>query len=524
MALVNVDTKVSGSIAGSLRTGTVQRMLGDIDPVTTWWIACCTFAIILFGLVAPERLDQQLSKVQTVITTNFNWYFLLSVAIYLLICLYIVVSKYGDLKLGLPEDTPEFSYFSWFTMLFSCGIGVGCAFWAVAEPVLHYMDTPYLAASQTPAAMPVAISISVMHWGLHAWAIFALVGLAIAFPAYRKGKPMLVSISLYGLWGERIIGSRLARVVEFLAAMATLVGVSTAFGLGYISINAGVRHLFGFELNTAGTLVFLFILVGCYVLSVCLGIEKGMKRLSMTNVYIAGVLGVFFLCMGPTRDLLNLMVQTTGSYVGNFIYTTFWTDFHDKSGWLSWWTVFYWIWWISWGPYCGGFVARISRGRTLREFILGVALVPTLVALIWFSIVGGSAQLAQIHGTAPMAASLNLDMGSGIFLLLSTLPHGELMCYLVLVYLLIFLITSTDSASFFVAMQTAYGSRNPSTLMKFIWGACIGSLALVLLFSGGVKALQKASIIVGAPFSIIIFFMIISLFRLLKEAYEEEHH
>ena len=209
--------------------------------------------------------------------------------------------------------------------------------------------------------------------------------------------------------------------------------------------------------------------------------------------------------------------------MNNFLYQTFWTDFSAKTPWLGWWTVFYWIWWISWGPFCGGFVARISKGRTLREFILGVALVPTLVALVWFSIVGGAAQFAQINGTAPMAEALKADMGSGIYVLLSSFQFGDIMGYVVFINLLIFLITSADSASFFVAMQMAKGSMNPSTTMKLIWGAFIGSLALVLLISGGLQALQKAAIIAGAPFSIIIFMMIFSLFKMLKKAYKEEH-
>lgn len=514
--------KLPGTVAFPAARGFFKNYLGETDPVPAWSTGAIIFAVILFGLVAPARLDRVLSSLQKVITANLNWYFLLSIAIYLGVCLYIAFSHYGDLKLGKAEDKPEFSSFSWFTMLFSCGIGVGCAFWAVAEPVLHYMNTPYLATSQTPAAMPVALQISVMHWGLHAWAIFALVGLAIAFPSYRQGKPMTVSISLYGLFGDKIIGSPLGRFVEFLSAVATIVGVSTAFGLGVISINAGIKHIFGTGLGTLGMMVFMGFLVCCYVLSVMSGIEKGIKYLSTINIYIAAFLGVFVLSMGPTSDLLNLMVQTTGSYINNFIYATFWTDFHNKTSWLSWWTVFYWIWWISWGPYCGGFVARISKGRTLREFILGVALVPTLVTLVWFSIVGGAAQFAQINGTAPMAQALQTDMGSGIFVLLSSFTFGNVMCYVVLVYLLIFLITSSDSASFFVAMQMARGSMNPSTTMKFVWGACIGSLALVLLISGGLQALQKAAIIAGAPFSVIIFLMIFSLFRMLRQAYKEE--
>ncbi len=501
--------------------GFLEKYLGKTDPVIFWSTGAIILAAVIFGAVAPEQFDGLLTKFQKIITVNLNWYFILSVAIYLGVCLYIAFSKYGSLKLGKPDEKPQFSYFSWIAMLFSCGVGVGYAFWAVGEPVMHYMNTPYLAESQTPEAMPVAIQIGVMHWGLHAWAIFALVGLAIAFPAYRMGKPMNVSISLYGLFGDKIIGSGFGKFVEFLAAFATVAGVSTALGLGIISINAGIVHMFGTGLGTGGMVVFMILLICAYIISAISGIEKGIKNLSNINVYVAFIWFAFILFMGPTSDLLNLMVQTTGSYINNFVFVTFWTDFHDKTPWLGWWTVFYWIWWISWGPFCGGFVARISRGRTLREFIVGVALVPTIVALVWFSVVGGAAQYAQINETAPMAEALKADMGSGIYVLLSSFPYGELMGYVVFVNLLIFLITSADSASFFVAMQMARGSMEPGTMMKLIWGGFIGALALVLLISGGLQALQKAAIIAGAPFSVIIFMMILSLFKMLKNAHAE---
>lgn len=497
------------------------RYLGKMDPVLFWSTGSVVLAAVIYGLIDPKKFDAILSVMQSFIIGQFSWYFLLSIAVYLGVCAFIAFSKYGNLKLGKDHEKPEFSYFAWIAMLFSCGVGVGYAFWAVGEPVMHYMNTPYLAESQTPAAQPIAIQIGVMHWGLHAWAVFALVGLAIAFPAYRMGKPMNVSISLYGLFGEKIIGSRFGRFVEFLAAFGTVAGVSTALGLGIISINAGIKHIFGTGLTTSGMVVFMIFLIGCYILSAVSGIEKGIKNLSTLNVYVAFIWGGFLLVMGPTSDLLNLMVQTTGSYIENFIFMTFWTDFDAKSGWLGWWTVFYWIWWISWGPFCGGFVARISRGRTVREFILGVALVPTLVALVWFSVVGGNAQFAQINGTAPMAEALKADMGSGIYVLLSSFNFGDLMGYVVFVNLLIFLITSADSASFFVAMQMSRGSIEPTTMMKLIWGGLIGSLALVLLISGGLQALQKASIIAGAPFSIIVIMMIFSLFKMLRGAHDE---
>ncbi|MCG8616161.1 MAG: BCCT family transporter [Desulfobacterales bacterium] len=498
------------------------RFLGNYDPMIFMVTAAVTLFAVVYGLVSPKSFDAGLSAVQSWITSRFSWFFILSVAVYLGIIIVIAFSKYGSMKLGKETDKPEFSYIAWIAMLFSCGVGVGYAFWAVGEPIMHYFNTPYLAESATPAARPVAIQIGIMHWGIHAWGIFALVGLAIAFPAYRLGKPMNVSISLYGLFGDKITGSPLGRVIEIMAAFATIAGVSTALGLGIMSTNAGIEHIFGSPLGTTGQLIFMAILIGLYILSAVSGIEKGIKNLSTINIAIAFLWGAFILFSGPTRELLGLMVQTAGSYIDNFIFVTFWTDANATKGqWIEWWTVFYWIWWISWGPFCGGFVARISKGRTIREFIIGVCLVPSLVAIVWFSIVGGGAQAAQIAGTADIAAALKADMGSGIYVLLSTYPMGSFMGIVVFLNLIIFLITSADSASFFVAMQMSGGQTEPNTPMKLIWGIFIGSLALVLLASGGLAALQKASIIAGAPFAIVTFMMAASLFKMLRSAYNQ---
>ena len=498
------------------------RILGSYDPAIFFVTAAVTLFAVVYGFVSPKSFDAGLSAIQSWITSRFSWFFILSVAIYLGIVIYIAFSKYGDLKLGKETDKPEFSYIAWIAMLFSCGVGVGYAFWAVGEPIMHYMNTPYLAESATPAARPIAIQIGIMHWGIHAWGIFALVGLAIAFPAYRLGKPMNVSISLYGLFGDKITGSPLGRFIEILAAFATIAGVSTALGLGIMSCNAGIEYIFGAPLSTTGQLIFMAILIGLYITSAVSGIEKGIKNLSTINIAIAFCWGAFILFSGPTRELLGLMVQTAGSYINNFIYVTFWTDATGSKGqWLQWWTVFYWIWWISWGPFCGGFVARISKGRTIREFIIGVCLVPSIVAIVWFSIVGGASQAAQIAGTVDLAAALKADMGSGIYALLNTYPMGYAVGIIVFINLVIFLVTSADSASFFVAMQMSGGDTEPNTPMKLIWGVFIGSLALVLLASGGLQALQKASIIAGAPFAIVTFMMAASLFKMLKRAMNE---
>ncbi|MDD9300935.1 MAG: BCCT family transporter [Desulfobacter sp.] len=514
----STDSATSLSVPGKK----FNRFLGNYDPAIFFITGAITLIAVIYGFISPKNFDSLLSAAQSWITSRFSWFFILSVAIYLIVIVVIAFSKYGNLKLGKETDTPEFSYFAWVAMLFSCGVGVGYAFWAVGEPIMHYMNTPYLAESATPAARPIAIQIGIMHWGIHAWGIFALVGLAIAFPAYRLGKPMNVSISLYGLFGDKISSSVLGKVIEILAAFATIAGVSTALGLGIISTNAGIEHITGQALGTSGQMIFMAILIGLYILSAVSGIEKGIKNLSTINVIIAFCWGVFILFSGPTTELLSLMVQTAGSYIKNFVFVTFWTDATNTKGqWLEWWTIFYWIWWISWGPFCGGFVARISKGRTIEEFIIGVCLVPTLVAIVWFSIVGGAAQHAQISGAADIAAALKSDIGSGIYVLLATYPWGNLVAGIVFLNLVIFLITSADSASFFVAMQMSGGKTEPSVPMKLIWGIFIGSLALILLASGGLQALQKASIIAGAPLAILTFMMAASLIKMLRRAQED---
>lgn len=514
----NTSTLTATALQSTPKKG-LSKFLGTYDPLIFFVTAAVTLFAVIFGFLSPKSFDAALSIVQSWITSRFSWFFILSMAIYLIIIMVIAFGKYGNLKLGKETDKPEFSYFAWIAMLFSCGVGVGYAFWAVGEPIMHYMNTPYLAESATPAARPIAIQIGIMHWGIHAWGVFALVGLAIAFPAYRLGKPMNVSISLYGLFGDKITNSLFGRFVEILAAFATIAGVSTALGLGIISTNAGIEHIFGHGLSTGGQLAFMAVLIALYILSAVSGIEKGIKNLSSINIIIAFCWGAFILFSGPTTELLKLTVQTAGSYLNNFVFATFWTDANQTKGqWLEWWTVFYWVWWISWGPFCGGFVARISKGRTIREFVIGVCMVPTIVAIVWFSIVGGAAQHAQISGAADLVGALKADMGSGIYVLLSTYPLGNLMGVVVFLNLIIFLVTSADSASFFVAMQMSGGKTEPATSMKLIWGTFIGSLAMVLLASGGLQALQKASIIAGAPFAIITFMMAASLFKMLRQA------
>lgn len=495
-----------------------SRILGKYD-VTLFWVtlAICSLAT-LFGIVSPKGFTALMKSAQSWISVNFGWFFMLTVATFIVFLFWAAMSKYGNIKLGKDDEEPEYSYFSWIAMLFSCGIGVGFIFWAVAEPLYHYMGPPYLATKGTPEAVPVAMLISLFHWGIHGWVCYCVAGLAIAYTTFRLGRPLTVANSLFGVLGDKT-GGFWGKLVDFLAAFATIAGIATSLGMGLMSIRYGIHHIFGASLGTTGLVLVMLCLIIGYVLSAVSGIGRGIRYLSDINVWMALSVLLFFLFVGPTRFVLNLMVDSIGEYIQHMPFMTFWTDpMKTASGgkWLGWWTVFYWSWWIAWGPFVGGFVARISKGRTIREFVFGVVLVPMIVTVIWFNVIGGSALHAEISGTVAMYKAISADAGSGIFKLLTAYPIGFLVSIVVFFNLLVFLVTSADSASFFVAMIISGGNLEPNTPMKLIWGFFIGIISVVLLVTGGLKALQTASIVAALPFAFVMIAMIISTVILLK--------
>lgn len=500
-----------------------KSFLGDYDKPLFWATAFATLSIVLLGVVSPESLKNYASTAQGFLSNQFGWAYILAMAVYVIAGLWIGFSRYGNLKLGKKEDQPEFSTFTWIAMLFSCGIGVGFLLWGVAEPLYHYMQTPYMATPATPEAIPVALQITSLHWGLHTWMGYCIVGLCIAFPAYRYNKPMNIGIALYGLLGEKTQGSFWARLLDLIGAVATIGGVATVLGLGVISIDYGVTHLFGIETGSTGKIIIISLLAIMYSLSAVSGLKKGVAYLSTLNVVIIVALCIFLLITGDTNTLLRYYVTGIGNYLGNLLPMTFWADPAQKSGWLNWWTVFYWLIVISWSPFVGGFVARISRGRTLREFILFAVLTPTLCSMLWFTVVGGSAISLEAAGDIKIFEAVQSNLGSGIYVLLQNFPLSGLLSIVVFVSMIIFLITSADSACFFVAMQMSKGAYEPTLGMKITWGIFTGLLAIVLLLSGGLKAVQTASIVAGSPFAIGIGFMVWSLIRSLKKEYKQEY-
>jgi glycine betaine transporter len=322
----------------------------------------------------------------------------------------------------------------------------------------------------------------------------------------------------YGVLGEKVNGT-IGKIVDFLAAFATIAGISTSLGMGLMSIRFGINDLMGIKLGTAGLVVVMLGMIAIYTMSAASGLDRGIKYLSKTNMYLAFIVLIFFFIAGPTRYQLNLMVDSTGVYFQNMIFMTFFADpMKTASGgkWLGWWTIFYWAWWIAWGPFVGGFVARISKGRTIREYVVGVVLVPLIITIVWFNVIGGSALYAQIHGTLAMFKAVSADVGSGIFTLLRAYPMGTLVSWIVFFNLIVFLVTSADSASFFVSMIIGNGELNPTVGQRLTWGVFIGAISVLLLITGGLKAVQTASIIAALPFAFVMIAMMVSLTKLLK--------
>ncbi|MCG8619499.1 MAG: BCCT family transporter [Desulfobacterales bacterium] len=504
---------------GTIDTGTkTVNRLGKYDSTLFWTTLALCCAVVGWGILAPENFSASMNAAQKWVTVNFSWFFMLAVSAFIGFAVWLGLSKYGDIPLGEDNEIPEFSYGSWIAMLFSCGIGVGFIFWGVAEPLYHYISPPYLAKGATPDAAPVAMQISLLHWGIHGWVPYTICGLAIGYTTYRLKMPLSIANSLHGLIGDKTNGVW-GKVVDFLAASATIAGISTSLGMGLMSIKYGINHVFGADLGQNGLIVVTLVIIVGYTISAVSGIKRGIKWLSNINMIMAFFVLLFFLFAGPTRFLLNMLVDSVGQYFSNFFFMSFWTDPVAKASegkWLGWWTVFYWCWWIAWAPFVGGFVARISRGRTIREFIFGVLLIPLVITFLWFNIVGGGALFAEMHQTVELYKAISDDLGSGIFVLLTTYPLGSLVAAVVFFNLIIFLITSCDSAAFFVGMIVSGGELEPSTPIKLIFGFLIGSITLVLFFTGGWKALQIASIVAALPFAFVMVGMIGSIYLMVK--------
>ncbi|MAR71510.1 MULTISPECIES: BCCT family transporter [Halomonas] len=505
--------------------GPVSRIFGQYDRSLFWPVLLIYGLIMACALFFPTLTGQVLSSTRDFLIFNFGWGFLLGMGGALLFCLYLVISPYGDLKLGADDEVPEFSYGAWISMLFSCGFGIGFVFFSVAEPLTHLYQSSHvidMGATGEAAGVAKAVQLTLLDWGMHGWAVFAIAAWAIAFPAYRLGLPLTVATGLYGILGERCNTSVWGRLANALGIIGTIGGNATMIGLGVASINYGLATLFGWDLGPVGQALVMIVVIVAYVISAATGVERGIKVLSQANMVMAGaiLLALLFFGHAPTQYLLNLATQQVGDYFGEVFALQFWSDAgnFEQREWLGWWVVFYWLWYISYIPFCGGFIARISRGRTLREFIVGVILVPMLLAIGWFSIWGGSAGYVEVTGIAPLWEGVQQKPESGIYALLESMPGGWWLSLGVLFNIVIFAVTTSDSASFFAAMQVSNGDENPKVSMRLLWGVVIGFTGIMFQLTGGFDAIRSLAIVVGAPFFVVGIAYMVSVYRMLKSA------
>ncbi|WLR43052.1 BCCT family transporter [Bacillus carboniphilus] len=487
---------------------------------TSVFIISVTVAIlfIIWGVIPEESLgsaslESVTTSVHKFIIEKFGWFYLLTATFFLVFAVWLLFTKYGTIKLGPNDSEPEYNYITWFGMLFSAGMGIGLVFWGVAEPMYHY-STPPVGEGFTDQAAKDAMRYSFFHWGLHPWAIYSVLGLALAYFTFRKGENGIISGILRPIFGDRVDGP-LGTLINFIAVFATIFGVATSLGLGAIQISGGASYLFsGIENNITTQLIIIAIVTVLFMLSAQTGLNKGIRYLSNINVILAILLMLFLLFTGPTNFIMDFFTTTLGVYVQNLPSMSFrLTPFNADNTWVQDWTIFYWAWWISWAPFVGMFIARISRGRTIREFILGVLLVPTIFGALWFSVFGGSALHLQHFDSIAILDIIN-EQGTEIalFSVFEEFPLGSLMSFIAVLLISTFFITSADSATFVLGMQTTNGSLNPSNFIKFVWGIIQSASAAILLYSGGLAALQRASIIAALPFAIILICVVFSFF------------
>lgn len=486
-------------------------------PVFTaaFFLTVCT---VVIGAIFPVEFQAITSELRAFITHSFGWYYLLITMGMVALCFFFILTPAGSIRLGDPGSKPEYSTLSWLSMLFSAGMGIGLVFFGTAEPLSHFAVAPPMAEAGSQAALEESLRYTFFHWGIHAWSIYAIVALALAYFKFRKKERSLLSMTLKPLFGNRV--ERLGgRIIDCVSLIATAIGVATSLGFGAAQISSGLSYLLGTPdtfLTQLGIIVSVTVL---FLMSAFSGLDKGVRLLSNTNVVLAIVMLLIVLAVGPTVFIMNAFVDTIGSYLQNFIRMSFRTAAFDAShhGWIEGWTIVYWAWWLSWSPFVGVFIARISRGRTIREFLTCVILIPTLFSFLWFSVFGILA--ADAYRLMPSLAQLPAEQV--LFGVFNLYPFGSILSGLAVFLLIVFFITSADSATYVLAMLSEDGSLLPHNNVKSIWGILISSIAALLLAVGGLNGLQNLLMITAFPFSFVIILMMVALYVELRHERQE---
>ena len=470
---------------------------------------------IALTLIFKKEAESFFAELQTAVAENADWFFILAINLFLIFLIYLAAGKFGKMRIGGPNAKPEFKTISWFAMLFSAGMGIGLLFFGVGEPVMHF-NTPPMAEAGTAAAAQEAMNFTFLHWGFHAWGVYALVGLSLAYFTYSRGLPLTIRSIFYPFLGDRIYG-KIGDMIDIFAVLATVFGLATSLGFGVQQIASGLNHVFGLADGITTQILLIAGITLIATISVVLGVDKGVKILSEWNMRIAVLLLVLALILGPTIFIFRSFVQNTGSYLFNFLEIATWSETYTKGSWQNAWTVFYWGWWIGWSPFVGMFIARISKGRTIREFILGVLLVPSIVTFFWMSAFGSVAIDQIMSGNDVLSQAVNDDIATALFVFFQDYPLSSIINVIAVLLIAGFFITSSDSGSLVVDSLTSGGKIDSPVGQRVFWAVTEGTVAAVLLVGGGLQALQTATIVTGLPFTVILIIMCYSLHKGLQE-------
>ena len=498
-----------------------DAFFATVNPTVFTASALIIGGFVAFGVLLPDTASLAFSRLNAFITEYLGWSYLLAVTFFVGFLLWLGFSRYGSIRLGQPNDRPQFRFTAWFAMLFSAGMGIGLVFWSIAEPILHYQNPPS-GAGGTPAAARQAMIYTFYHWGLHAWAVYVVLGLSVAYFSFRHRLPLTIRSIFYPLLGDRIYGP-IGHVIDILAVFGTLFGLATSLGFGAMQLNTGLNILVGMPVAPIWQVAIIATITGFAVISVISGLDRGLKWLSMFNLGLALVFMAFIFLAGPTLFLIRFLLDSTGGYLQQIVGMSLHTGAINGSEWQKDWTMFYWGWWIAWSPFVGIFIARISRGRTIREFIVGVLALPTLFVFVWLTIFGGTALHMEVLGTTEgLAAAVNEDTTVALYRTLAELPWTTLSSALATLLIATYFVTSSDSGTFVVDSLISRGAKHSPRRQRVIWGITEGAVAATLLLVGGQEALQSlqtGALTAGFPVAIILVICCVSLLRALRREY-----
>ena len=472
--------------------------------------------LVIWGVIDGSGFSEIANKIYLFLENNFSWFYLIVTFFLVVFCIYLGFGKFGNIKLGPEDSKPEFKTTTWFAMLFCAGMGVGLVFWSITEPLAHYINPIEGITPLSKEAMNFSIKSCFMHWGVHPWSLYAVVGLGLAYFQYKKNKPALISSLLEPIIGESRVNGFIGKMVDIFSTVLTVIGVSTSLGMACMQICEGLNYLFGIEINVKVWIILIVIVACIYIMSSVSGLNKGMTYLSNINIFLAICLLIIAFCIGPMQTTLKTIVNGVGLYISNFVSDSLKLDPYGENIWIYTWRVFYWAWWITWSPFVGVFIARISKGRTIREFVAGVILVPSIACMIWFGVFGSLALNVVNLFSIDALTSMAVNPETALYIIFNKYSIGTLLSIISIIVLLIFFITSADSAIFVIGMMSSKGDLNPKNYRKILWGIILALFAIILLITGGLDSVKTISVAASFPFLFILIAICISIQKVLS--------